>query len=1048
MADPIREYLKEVEQNLKSGQATEHTHRPALKQLIEALLAGAQAINEPAHIACGAPDLVVTRDESPAGYVEAKDVGANLQQTERSPQLKRYLAALHNLILTDYLEFRWYVNGAHRQTVRLADTAPDGSLKRSSSGAKQLHDLFTRFAAQQPPVIAHPRELAERMAALSRLIRDTTGETFSQEASEGTLHGQLDAFRKTLIPNLQPAEFADMYAQTITYGLFAARIRTLEGQPFTRQYAAWNLPPTNPFLQKLFVDLAGPGLDKRIAWLVDDLALLLARADMSEVLRDFGKRTRQEDPVVHFYETFLAAYDPKMREARGVYYTPEPVVSFIVRSIDLLLKAKFGRALGLADPHVLLLDPAVGTATFLYFAVQHIFDTLTELGQAGAWDDYVASHLLPRLFGFELLMAPYTVAHMKLGMQLQELGYRFASEQRLGIYLTNTLEAPLTRTQTLGFAGYITEEANAAAEVKRDKPIMVVLGNPPYAVSSHNKGEHIEELMDRYKTAVRGEQNIQPLSDDYIKFLRFAQDRIERTGHGIVGMITNHSYLSGLIHRGMREELLKTFDDIYIVNLHGNALMGEKTPQGGADENVFDIRQGVAIALFVKQDRPAGPTHVRYTDLWGKRDEKYEYLFEYDVESVGWETLTPTAPHFFFVPRNLELSREYARGWNVTSILTKHSGGVKTHRDHFALDFQRESLQNRIKELRGTENSDEQIRLKYRLEDTRDWHLVESRNALRGRDDWANDFALCTYRPFDSRWIFYSGDVVELPRKQVMRHMLLPNLSLCTMRQVVGDPFRHVMVSRNLNDMNLLTSHHVSQVTFPLYLYTTPEDTAGTLFATLEPAREPNLAPQFITAVKETLRLAFIPDGCGDLEHTFGPEDVFHYLYAVLHSPAYRQRYAEFLKIDFPRVPLTSDRTLFRTLAGLGRTLVALHLLESPLLDTLLTRFPEKGANVVENVRYAEPQHAGGQLPAPAIQGGRVYINTTQYFEGVPPDVWEFYVGGYQVCHKWLKDRKGRKLTWNDIQHYQRIIVALHETIRLMAAIDTAIDAHGGWPIA
>jgi len=502
MADPIREYLKEVEQNLKSGQATEHTHRPALKQLIEALLAGAQAINEPAHIACGAPDLVVTRDESPAGYVEAKDVGVNLQQTERSPQLKRYLAALHNLILTDYLEFRWYVNGAHRQTVRLADTAPDGSLKRSSSGAKQLHDLFTRFAAQQPPVIAHPRELAERMAALSRLIRDTTGETFSQEASEGTLHGQLDAFRKTLIPNLQPAEFADMYAQTITYGLFAARMRTLEGQPFTRQHAAWNLPPTNPFLQKLFVDLAGPGLDKRIAWLVDDLALLLARADMSEVLRDFGKRTRQEDPVVHFYETFLAAYDPKMREARGVYYTPEPVVSFIVRSIDRLLKAKFGRALGLADPHVLVLDPAVGTATFLYFAVQHIFDTLTELGQAGAWDDYVASHLLPRLFGFELLMAPYTVAHMKLGMQLQELGYRFASEQRLGIYLTNTLEAPLTRTQTLGFAGYITEEANAAAEVKRDKPIMVVLGNPPYAVSSHNKGEHIEDLMDRYKTCL------------------------------------------------------------------------------------------------------------------------------------------------------------------------------------------------------------------------------------------------------------------------------------------------------------------------------------------------------------------------------------------------------------------------------------------------------------------------------------------------------------------------------------------------------------------
>jgi len=601
--DPFRTYLTDLRKSLATGAATEHTHRPALKALLEATGHGVQAINEPSRIECGAPDFILVRGQTPVGYVEAKDIGANLNAVQRSDQLKRYLPSLSNLILTDYLEFRWYVEGEHRETARLAKVTRDGKVKSTKAGLQAVSAILEKFFAQEAPILGRPKDLAQRMASLARMIRDLIEETFKREGEEGKLHAQLSAFRETLIPDLKPQQFADMYAQTITYGLFAARVSNRAPADFTRQQAAWNLPKTNPFLRKLFNEIAGPDLPDPIAWAVDDLAHLLARADMSEILEDFGRATRQQDPVVHFYETFLAAYSPKMRRSRGVYYTPEPVVSYIVRSIDHILKTTFDRPLGLADERVMILDPACGTGTFLYFVIQEIYDTVTKTVGKGAWNAYVREKLLPRIFGFELLMAPYAVAHMKLGILLQETGYDFSGDERLGIYLTNSLEEAITKAETLGFARFISEEADAAAEIKKEKPIMVVLGNPPYSVSSANKGAHIERLMDRYKEAVRDERNIQPLSDDYIKFIRFAHDRIERTGYGVVGMITNHSYLSGLIHRGMREELMKTFDEIYVLNLHGNALMGERAPDGGPDDNVFDIRQGVAIAIMIKADR-------------------------------------------------------------------------------------------------------------------------------------------------------------------------------------------------------------------------------------------------------------------------------------------------------------------------------------------------------------------------------------------------------------------------------------------------------------
>ncbi len=674
-----------------------------------------------------------------------------------------------------------------------------------------------KFFIQEVPTIGRPRDLAQRMAALARLIRKLIEETFSREIEEGALHAQFKAFRDTLIPELTAAQFADMYAQTITYGLFAARIHFLNGGKFTREKAAWNLPETNPFLRKLFNEIAGPDLDDRIAWLVDDLAYLLARADMAEILRDFGRRTKQQDPVVHFYETFLAAYDPGMRQRRGVYYTPEPVVSYIVRSIDYILKTRFNRPLGLADTNTLILDPASGTGTFLYFVIQQIHETLAAMGQAGAWSDYVAHHLLPRVFGFELLMALYAVAHMKLGIQLRETGYNFAKDQRLGIYLTNSLEEAIVRAETLGFAGFITDEANAASEVKKEKPIMVVLGNPPYSVSSFSRGKHIERLMERYKTAVHHERNIQPLSDDYIKFIRFAHDRIERTGYGVIGMITNNSYLSGLIHRGMREELMKTFDEIYILNLHGNALIKETAPNGEPDKNVFDIRQGVAISLFVKKQKHNGHARVHYHNIWGVRDGKYGYMLENNIITTEWQVLEPQSPYFFFIPKNLNLLSEYERGWSVTNIFIVHSTGIKTHRDHFVIDFEKECLRSRIEEFRNEAFSDDEVREKFNLRDTRDWNLSEARIALRSRKDWDKDFTECLYRPFDVRQIYYSGDVIEFPRPEVIRHMLQENVCLITNRQIRLAKVNHFLAAGLPVDMHALETAHASLNIFPMY---------------------------------------------------------------------------------------------------------------------------------------------------------------------------------------------------------------------------------------
>jgi predicted helicase len=1032
MSKVFTTYLRDIESAFKAGNATEHTHRPALKALIEALRDKVIATNEPQRIACGAPDFIITQGEIPLGYIEAKDVGVDLDRAEETAQLKRYRLSLNNLILTDYLEFRLFRSDEKVQSVRIASPQKNGTLRFNADAATQLEILLQAFLDAKVPSVTDPKELAQRMARLAKLIDELIRQAFQSEAATGDLHAQYDAFQKVLISDLSVDQFADMYAQTIAYGLFAARCNHV-GPNFRRELAGKELPKTNPFLRRLFNTIAGNDLDERISWAVDDLAELLARADMEAILADFGKQTRQHDPVVHFYETFLAAYDPKLRELRGVYYTPEPVVDYIVRSVDSILKGEFKLADGLADAgkvklkrpkqkgraeepyethRVQILDPACGTGTFLHAIVRGIHDGFS--GNKGMWPSYVAEHLLPRLHGFELLMAPYAVAHMKLGIQLKESGYDFAAEERLRVYLTNTLEEAHELTGLPLFTQWLAEEAAAAGVVKKDVPIMVVLGNPPYSGHSANKGSWITGLLDEYKKSPELKKPAQAkwLSDDYVKFIRFAQWRIEQTGHGVLAFITNHSYLDNPTFLDMRASLMASFDQIHVLDLHGSSKKREKALDGTKDENVFDIQQGVAIAILIKRNAVSKNCVVQRADIWGLRTEKYDWLSANSVSTTGWEDVTPTAAPWLFVKQDAGLLAEYEQGWSVADIFKEDGDpapGVVTTHDEFAISWSREEAVNKVERLLATV-SESEARQSFTLCSQSQWNYARAKKELAD-GAWRHNVIPLLYRPFDVRWTVWDSNVCVHRRERVMRHLIgHENVGLVINRQVNG-AFHHALVSSMvINDCTLSNKSKERSYILPLWLYADDD-----MFAAASPNRRPNVSIGFSQAVAQAIG------------RSPTPEEIFSYVYAVLSSPSYRVRYGEFLKRNFPRVPVPLEGSKFAILAAAGQELVDLHLMRSVAPN--ITTYPKAGSSFVEKIEFKP--HAAN---APT---GAVFINEEQFFDGVPTAIWDHQVGGYQVALKWLKDRKGRHLTFDELKTYSNIIAILAETIRIQGQIDS-----------
>lgn len=934
------------------------------------------------------------------------------------------------------------------------------------------------FTLRPREVISTARDLAVRLAVLAQSIRQKAKQVLDIETEQGQLRKPYTAFQESLIHDLDEDDFADMYAQTITYGLFSAAVsRTTPDAEVVvlAEHLVDVVPPTNPFLREMLSTFLTVG-GRRGKLDFDELGIqevigVLNSPDtyLNAVLRNFGDLRRGEDPVIHFYEDFLKQYDKKRKVERGVFYTPQPVVSYIVRSVHELLQTEFGLEDGLApiitwsemlkrhpdlklplltdepgekrtinpdEPFVQVLDPATGTATFLVEVIDVIHRTLTAkwnsqglttAQQHAAWNAYVPEHLLPRLYGYELMMAPYAIAHIKIGLKLAETGYRFGSKERAHIYLTNALEPKVKQLPQIGFDA-LAHEAAAVNEVKWYKRFTVVIGNPPYSVTSANFNPFIDALMADYKKHVRGEQGLVALADDYLKFIRLSQHLLEAPNCGVWGMITNHGYLKGVIHRGVRKELLSQFNSMFLLDLHGDSNIGEQSPAGKNNENVFDIQQGVAVSIGFCSVAKNSANAVRHSDLWGNRNEKYDDLALHPISHRKWTDIRPSDPRYFLVPFNDSNLIEYQDCPSLDDFMAVNSCGVKTHRDGIVIDYDKKTLIARMADIASERNLD-LLRKRYGIADTPHWKLTVAQSKIKA-DEVPNFIQRLTYRPFDHRWIYYNPAIIEKgdSKYPTLRHMLHRNVALLTARIQATGVFDAVFVSKFLVEMKTAESSRSCTV-FPLYLADDRDSRQAELSGN-------GLRPNFNSKVllSWAQKLGVKTKGDFGFPASLTPEDIFHYAYAVFHSPDYRRRYAEFLKIDFPRLPLTSSVDLFRELAHLGGELGSLHLMESPKLNKHLTKFVGSEKPEVEKVSWSDDT---------------VWLDKAQTtgFVGVPEDVWNFRIGGYQVCEKWLKDRKGRIISKDDITHYHKIVVALAETIRLMREIDEVIDKHGGWPL-
>lgn len=1017
-------YLKDLQAVLNRNDGREESLYSALAKLIEAY--SLQFLNKkrevtvlPRGTVAGNPDFRVWDGKNHiTGYIEAKVPSvSSLDQVASSEQLKRYLGTFPNLILTNFYEFRLYQHGEFVSSVTIAMAVNAINLEKTPplQNALEFAALLDRYFSFSLPAISDPRSLAKALAKRTSFLRD---EVISLELAEEERQGKkvllsfYESFKKLLINNLSLEQFADLYAQTLTYGIFAARTRS--SGDFNRELVHKYIPNTLGILKSIFKFISYEEPPKALELLIDDIAEILCVTDIQKILHAYYTEGKGSDPIIHFYETFLAEYDPKLRESRGVYYTPEPVVRYIVRSIHSLLKTHFGLSDGLASPEVTILDPAAGTLTFPAEAIKLAIEEYSSKYGEGSIHKLIKEHILPHFHAIELMMAPYTVGHLKISYLLAEYGYEMAADERFKLYLSNTLEPDTPAQLETPFTHDITEECTLANKVKHQDPILVIMGNPPYSYRSPNINDWTEELLKTNKDGaqsykmVDGEEirdkQMSAMQDDYVKFLRFAQWKIHKAGKGIVGMITNHSYIDNPTLRGMRQSLLKTFDEIYVLDLHGNSLKKEKCTDGSKDENVFDIMQGTAIILMIKGVKTE--IGLSHHELYGLRSFKYDWLDSNAFDSKKFSQLAPSSPFYIFRPE-AEGNEHYLKWQNLQDIFPVNSVGIVTARDHLTIKDTKDQVRNTINHF-ATITAD-QARVAYHLgEDSQDWKLELAQKDLN--DSRLSDDLIVPilYRPFDSKFTYYSGKTkgfISRPLSRVMRHMLDDNVGLISVRQVAERDFNHTYITTKIVECRIMLSNKGYGYLFPLYLY--PEEHKEDIFAETE--RQYNIQPQLL----EQFRAKW---------QGFEPEQLFYYIYAVLHSPFYRERYAQYLRMDFPRIPFTEDFSLFTALADLGKALADLHLLRSPLLSPPLARYQGQGANdTVEELSYD---------PA----AGTLRINQDKYFEGITPEVWNFHIGGYQVLHKYLKDRKSKTLA--DPIHYCRIATALAHTIRLQAEID------------
>jgi len=1059
----LNQYLVEVNKLYQSGISSEHAYRPDFRDLINELASDITITNEPSNVTdCGNPDYVITKGKIPIGFIEAKDVGKDLNSKQYKEQFDRYRKALDNLIITDYIWFQFFQNDELIHEIRIAEIK-DNKIEVLPDNLDEFTNLVKNFCSYVSQTIKSPKRLAELMAAKARLLENILEKaiTSDEETEENSaLEQQYKTFKDVLIHDLTPQEFSDIYSQTLAYGMFAARLHDDTLADFSRQEAAELIPKTNPFLRKLFSHVAGVDIDERIVTTVDNLADVFRATNVEELLKNFGKGSLSQDPIIHFYETFLAEYDPKLRKSRGVWYTPEPVVSFIVRSVDEILKTEFNLKDGLADTSktiiqeeshqidartktgvkkvekevhkVQILDPATGTGTFLAEVVKFIYNKKFSAMQ-GIWSSYVEEELIPRLNGFELLMASYSMAHLKLDLLLSETGYKPKKNKRFNIFLTNSLEEHHPDTGTL-FSTWLSSEANEANYIKRDTPVMVVMGNPPYSGASANKGDWIMELMNDYKKEPGGkeklnERNPKWLNDDYVKFIRYGQYFIEKNGIGIMAYINPHGYLDNPTFRGMRWNLLKTFDKIYTIDLHGNSKKKEVSPDGKSDVNVFDIQQGVSINFFIKNGQKKNDSlgEVFHYDLWGDREKKYEFLKHKSLRELEYNKIENVPPQYFMTPKNYVVEEKYRQGFRLNDLFTINVMGFQTHRDHFAIAKTEKELRERINELLDDKIETKILADKYSLKDVGTWNLDRKRTEISKKYIDEN-ISQCAYRLFDNRFVYMDKAINDRPRLELGEHVVnKDNICLLVSKQQSTAGFQHCFVTKYpANDCVLSSKSREGNQVFPLFIYMEDIPAKGG-------SRSFNRVPNFNdTIIKTVSRKIGLSLSDTHLDGMFTELDLLDYIYSILHSSIYRKTYEDFLKVDFPIIPYPNDSDTFFQFAKLGKELRQIHLFESKVIENLISRYPVDGDNEITRKIVKKDW----DFYDPETELGRIWINEDQYFDKIPLTAWEFNVGGYQPAQKWLKDRFKQILSFDDILHYQKIIVSLMETDRIMNEIN------------
>lgn len=1024
MSDSFLSYLRKLRET-PQGEQTELTSRAALQALLEAFTGPARhkikVQHEPRRVAKrGAPDFKIHRPGQILGYVEVKEIGTNLDKVLKSEQIAKYRKLSGNIILTDYLDFIWIDAKQVRARARLAHPheLEARKLHLSTEKADEVAALLNGFFSEPPVGIGKSQQLALALATRSQLLRDFLVEELNRQAKEhrgGKLYGLFDVFKTQVFHELTIAEFADAFAQMLAYGLFLAKLNA-GGKDVTLSNAPDHVPGSFRLIRELVDFLSVLNLEdyRDIRWLVEEVLSIVNGLELDSIHEDLSFRKRkatsrklragseeehrlfERDPFIYFYEDYLKAYDKETRKARGVYYTPPPIVNFIVRAVDDILKDTFGIEDGLADhKRVTVLDFACGTGTFLLEAFERVFENIggADSGKAALM---VREHLLKNLYGFEYLIAPYTIAHLKLSQYLRDKGHELKEDERLQVFLTNTLEPIAPQDNWLLPA--VTEEVKAAQSVK-DKPILVIMGNPPYSGHSKNNSPVVKATIDAYKMVdgkPLGEKNPKWLQDDYVKFIRFAQMKMDAVEEGVVGIITNHSWLDNPTFRGMRASLMQSFQQIHVIDLHGNAKKKETAPDGSKDENVFDIEQGVAIALFVK--RKGLERGVWRNDWWGRRQDKYTQTATECFSNIVSNLIQPGAPDYILDVQNYETKTEYLMHYSLSDIFLLSGTGIITKRDELCIQFQKDKVWEIVKSF--SETPDNELHKKFNLPlDVRDWTAVNAKNDLIQSGPVPRLIRKLTYRPFDLRFTYDTANsrgFLGWPVPRINRHMTGDNILLICSRITKDEGC--IFVSEHPAAHKSATRYDVSY-TFPLYVNSVEE----------------NLSPAF----RDFLDARY--------DHHYEPEDILGYIYAVLHAPTYRSRYAEFLRMDFPRIPFPERKAHFDALKDLGWALVQVHLLRvKPKLK--LARFHGRGTGEILDVRYSPEEKA-------------IHINPTQSFAPVPQEVWDFHIGGYQVISKHLKSRKGRMLTLDEMDHVGHVADALAFTIAQMQEIDAAYAA-------